>query len=69
MVARAEWPICHAFATPTKRDGFLATNSLLATLVLLVRAYELWAGSRRLLPATLDDRDIVTYAPPFSLYE
>ncbi len=51
---RAEWPKCHSFSTPTKKDGFLATNSLLATLVLLIRAYEQWTGSPPSLPATLD---------------
>ena len=25
----AGWPRCHAYSTPTKKDGFLATNSLL----------------------------------------
>lgn len=50
----AFWPRCHAFETPTKKDGFLATNSLLATIVLLTRAYETWAGSISCLPSTLD---------------
>jgi hypothetical protein len=52
---RAQWPECHVFSTPTRKDGFLATNSLLATLVLLIRAYEQWAGSPSSLPATLGD--------------
>jgi hydroxymethylpyrimidine pyrophosphatase-like HAD family hydrolase len=47
------WPRCHAFATPTKKDGFLATNSLLATIVLLTRAYETWAGAKTCLPPSL----------------
>lgn len=51
----AGWPTCHAFATPTKKDGFLATNSLLATIVLLTRAYDSFAGSNASLPATLDE--------------
>lgn len=50
----AAWPRCHAFATPTRKDGFLATNSLLATVVLLIRAYETWLGSASCLPPTLD---------------
>jgi hydroxymethylpyrimidine pyrophosphatase-like HAD family hydrolase len=50
----ASWPDCHAFSTPTKKDGFLATNSLLATIVLLTRAYETWAGVAPSLPTTLD---------------
>jgi hydroxymethylpyrimidine pyrophosphatase-like HAD family hydrolase len=50
----ALWPQCHAFATPTKKDGFLATNSLLATIVLLTRAYETWAGAKTCLPPSLD---------------
>ena len=54
-LATAGWPRCHAFATPTKKDGFLATNSLLATIVLLTRAYEVFAGARSLLPSTLDE--------------
>jgi len=51
----AGWPCCHAFATPTKKDGFLATNSLLATIVLLTRAYEVFAGAKASLPETLDE--------------
>jgi hydroxymethylpyrimidine pyrophosphatase-like HAD family hydrolase len=51
--AAAEWPQCHAFSTPTKQDGFLATNSLLATMVLLTRAYETWAGVETCLAPTL----------------
>jgi hypothetical protein len=51
--AAAEWPQCHAFSTPTKKDGFLATNSLLATMVLFIRAYETWAGVETCLTSTL----------------
>jgi trehalose-6-phosphatase len=50
----ALWPQFHAFATPTKKDGFLATNSLLATIILLIRAYETWAGAKTCLPPSLD---------------
>lgn len=34
------WPSCHAFDSPINKDGFLATNSLLATVMLLARAYD-----------------------------
>lgn len=51
----ALWPRCHAFETPTKKDGFLATNSLLATIVLLIRAYETWAAATPGLPPSLDE--------------
>jgi hydroxymethylpyrimidine pyrophosphatase-like HAD family hydrolase len=51
--AAAEWPACHAFSTPTKKDGFLATNSLLATMLLFTRAYEIWAGVETCLTPTL----------------
>lgn len=50
----AAWPRCHAFLTPTKKDGFLATNSLLASMVLLTRAYEGWVGQPSCLPDSLD---------------
>ena len=49
------WPSCYAYATPTRKDGFLATNSLLATLVLLARAYETAFKVTSCLPANLDD--------------
>ena len=43
----------HEYELPTGKDGFLATNSLLATAVLLTRAYaEAW-GATAGLPATL----------------
>ena len=51
----AGWPTCHAFATPTKKDGFLATNSLLATVVLFTRAYHEYAGTPVSLPTALGD--------------
>jgi fructoselysine-6-P-deglycase FrlB-like protein/trehalose-6-phosphatase len=54
LLESRSWPQCHAFATPTKKDGFLATNSLLATIVLLTRAYETWAGAKTCLPPCLD---------------
>lgn len=51
---RLSWPTVHAFDTPTRKDGFLATNSLLATLVVLTRAYALAVDIAASLPATLD---------------
>lgn len=53
--ADAGWPTCHVFKTPTKKDGFLATNSLLATIVLLTRAYGTVAGSNALLAESLGE--------------
>lgn len=55
LFAEAGWPQCHVFSAPTKKDGFLATNSLLATSLLLLRAYETWAGAQTCLPRTLDE--------------
>ena len=49
----AGWPACHDFVTPSKKDGFLATNSLLATIVLLARAYESLSDAGSSLPPTL----------------
>lgn len=54
-LAEAVWPTCHAYSTPTRKDGFLATNSLLATIVLLTRAYEASAGADSSLPKTLGE--------------
>jgi hydroxymethylpyrimidine pyrophosphatase-like HAD family hydrolase/fructoselysine-6-P-deglycase FrlB-like protein len=51
---RLSWPTVHAFDTPTRKDGFLATNSLLATLVLLARAYATAFDIPVSLPPTLD---------------
>lgn len=48
------WPALHAFDTPTRKDGFLATNSLLATLVILARAYSAAVNIPVSLPPTLD---------------
>lgn len=42
------------FNTPAGRDGFLATNSLLATTVLMIRAYSTLPGACVDLPLTLD---------------
>ncbi len=49
------WTRCHAFQTPVRKDGFLATNSLLATVVLLVRAYERAFGIASSLTESLTD--------------
>ena len=52
--AAAEWPECHGFSTPTKKDGFLATNSLLGyDGCSLPVAYETWAGVETCLAPTL----------------
>jgi fructoselysine-6-P-deglycase FrlB-like protein/phosphoglycolate phosphatase-like HAD superfamily hydrolase len=50
-----DWTFCHEFSAPVRKDGFLATNSLLATIVLLIRAYEHIFSVRSSLPPTLDD--------------
>src|SRR5208282_6622887 len=47
------WTFCHEFPTPVRKDGFLATNSLLATTVLLIRAYEHIFSVSPSLPPTL----------------
>src|SRR5262245_23965106 len=45
----------HEFELPAGKDGFLATNTLLATGILLARAYgRLWS-ERELLPARLEE--------------
>jgi fructoselysine-6-P-deglycase FrlB-like protein len=49
------WPALHAFDCPTRKDGFLATNSLLATLLLLARAYTTAAGTPATFPPKLAD--------------
>lgn len=49
------WAACHSFATPTKKDGFLATNSLVATIILLIRSYERVIAATPSLPETLDE--------------
>ena len=53
LLKHADWPDCHSFSTPTRKDGFLATNSLLASVLLLTRAYEKWSGATSCLPASL----------------
>ncbi len=50
-----DWTFCHEFPTPVRKDGFLATNSLVATTVLLVRAYEHIFSIEPSLPPTLED--------------
>ena len=45
----------HEFDLPTVKDGFLATNSLLATCILLARAYGLHSPDSTLPPATFED--------------
>ncbi len=53
--ASHEWTFCHEFAAPVRKDGFLATNSLLATIVLLIRAYSHIFSVPSCLPSTLDE--------------
>lgn len=48
------WPTVHAFDTPTRKDGFLATNSLLATLVVIARAYAVALDIPIAFPTTLN---------------
>jgi hypothetical protein len=42
------------FRTPTGKDGFLATNSLVASAVLVLRAYATASGADHQLPPSLD---------------
>src|SRR5207249_249751 len=51
--AAHDWTFCHEFPAPVGRDGFLATNSLLATMMLLVRAYEHLFSTPPSLPCCL----------------
>jgi fructoselysine-6-P-deglycase FrlB-like protein len=53
--ASHRWTFCHDFSAPIRKDGFLATNSLLATIVLLIRAYEHIFSVPSSLPSTLDE--------------
>jgi fructoselysine-6-P-deglycase FrlB-like protein len=43
------------FQTPSGKDGFLATNSLIATTVLLLRAYAHATSAEHRLPPSLDE--------------
>ena len=51
--ARYRFVDCVEANLPSGKDGFLATNSLLASAVLLVRAYDEASGTRCRLPADL----------------
>jgi fructoselysine-6-P-deglycase FrlB-like protein len=51
--AAHDWTCCHEFPAPIRKDGFLATNSLLATIILLVRAYEYIFSVQPSLPCCL----------------
>lgn len=55
MAVSHEWTFCHEFSAPVRKDGFLATNSLLATMVLLIRTYEHVFAVTSCLPPTLGD--------------
>mgnify|MGYP001166139494 CR=1 FL=1 len=50
-----DWAFCHEFPAPIRKDGFLATNSLLATMTLLVRAYEHIFSVPPSLPSVLNE--------------
>lgn len=53
--ASHDWAFCHEFPAPIRKDGFLATNSLLATMTLLVRAYEHIYSVQPSLPPELSE--------------
>jgi hypothetical protein len=53
IASQKDWTYCHEYATPVRKDGFLATNSLLATILLIVRAYEMAFSVPTSLPSTL----------------
>jgi hypothetical protein len=53
-VADAPEASCALFRIPGGKDGFLATNSLLASCIRLLRGYQLAFGARSELPTTLD---------------
>lgn len=55
LASSHDWTLCHEFSTPVRKDGFLATNSLVATTVLLVRAYEHIFSVEPSLPSTIDE--------------
>ena len=54
LASSHDWIHCHEFPTPVRKDGFLATNSLLATIVLLVRTYEHIFSVESSLPPTME---------------
>jgi hypothetical protein len=60
------WVSFHEFGLPTVKDGFLATNSLLATCVLLARAYRHQQDrqTRMALPLVAFRRPARTGRPP-----
>lgn len=53
IASQKDWTYCHEYATPVHKDGFLATNSLLATILLILRAYEKAFSVPTSLPSTL----------------
>ncbi|MFM8475395.1 MAG: hypothetical protein ACKOEO_06320 [Planctomycetaceae bacterium] len=65
----SQWALCHEFDTPVRKDGFLATNSLLATVVLLFRAYEQIYGTSSSLPPTISELLNPNYSIDRSLEE
>ncbi|RUL89465.1 sucrose-6-phosphate hydrolase [Tautonia sociabilis] len=55
LASDAGWVSFHEFGLPSVKDGFLATNSLLATCVLLARAYRRQPDGHMPLPPRLED--------------
>ncbi len=55
LASGVRWASFHEFDLPSVKDGFLATNSLLATCVLLARSYRQQNPGHAPLPPSLDD--------------
>lgn len=53
--SKFSWVDVSQWSVPTGKDGFLATNSLLATTVILTRAYAAAYGAPSLLPPSLSE--------------
>ena len=55
-LAGAYWYVrTHEFSLPSGKDGFIATNSLVATIVLLARSYQALYGGEESLPNNFSD--------------
>ena len=50
-----EYPDIFEFNLPSKKDGFLATNSLLAFTLLAAQAYQEYTGMKRMFPQNMWD--------------
>jgi len=66
IASQKDWAYCHEYATPVHKDGFLATNSLLATILIIVRAYEKVFSVQSSLPSTLIE--LVSPSLPFKQF-